>query len=175
MNKQDFIKAMQYLCTAYSKDFDEKQCTVWYKFFKDNTIQEFMNAIDRIIPKCKFMPSIAEVKDEIVVLSNKTLQLNAEDEWNNVLLAVRKFGSYRIDEAYKSLDPYTAEIVKKVGFQRICNSTDITWLRKDFIELFNDCKNNYKEILALPQSKLTLNEIVKKAQLVSEDIKLLEN
>ena len=122
MNKEQFTKGITFLAIAYNKEFTEEQVSVWYEFFKDEDYDAFRNAVKRIIPQKQFMPSIAELKEEITTLSNPVLQLNADEEWDAVLKAVRRWGSYREAEAMQSLNPYTANIVRQVGYSRICQS-----------------------------------------------------
>lgn len=165
MNKEQFIKGLKYLGIAYNKEFTEEQATVWYDFFKNETYDNFRNAVKRIIPKKQFMPSIAELKSEIALLSNPVLQLNADKEWENVLNAVRKYGSYNEEKAMNSLDPYTRSIVRQVGFRRICMSEAIQWERKEFMELFNMNKERDETALMLGEPQMTLTELTRRLEL----------
>lgn len=165
MNQEQFLKGLKYLGAAYNKQFDEEQAAVWYDFFKDTDYEVFRTGVKRIIPKKQFMPSIAELKQEIALISNPVLQLNADEEWDEVINAVRKYGSYREDEALNSLKPYTKYIARQVGFKRICMSENIQWERKEFMDLFNTNKERDMETLMIGEPKLTLAEIKRLAEL----------
>lgn len=165
MTQEQFIKGLKYLGIAYNKEFTQDQATVWYDFFKDEDYEVFRQAVKRIIPQKQFMPSIAELKSEIALISNPVLQLNAEEEWDNVLKAVRKYGSYRQDEAMNSLKPYTRNIVRQVGYMRICMSESIQWERKEFMELFNMRQERDSDSLLLAEPVMTLAELSRTAQL----------
>lgn len=65
MNKTDFTMAMTFLGTAYNKEITQEQLSVWYEFFKDTSIEDFKDAIGRVIDKEKFMPTIAVIKSEL--------------------------------------------------------------------------------------------------------------
>ena len=170
MNIEQFIKGLKFLGIAYNKEFNEEQAKVWYEFFKNESYDDFRNAVKRIIPKKQFMPSIAELKQEITLLSNPVLQMNADQEWDKVIKAVKRFGSYRQDEAMKSLNPYTANIVRQVGYMRICMSEHIQWERKEFMELFNTNKERDENTLMLTEPQMTLPELMRMAELKSQEM-----
>ena len=170
MNKEQFIKGLKYLGIAYNKEFTEEQATVWYDFFKNETYDNFRDAVKRIIPKKQFMPSIAELKQEITTISNPVLQLNADEEWDNVLKAVRKYGSYQEKEAMNSLKSYTRHIARQVGYRRICMSESIQWERKEFIDLFNMNKERDENTLMLSEPTMTLAELTRMAKLKSQEM-----
>ena len=174
MDKEQFLKGMTFLTIAYNKEFTQEQISVWYDFFKNDNYEVFRQAVKRIIPKNQFMPSIAELKSEIALISNPVLQMNADEEWDNVLKAIRRYGSYRQDEAMKSLNPYTANIVRQVGYMRICMSENIQWERKEFMELFKMNKDRDENTLLLSEPQMTIAELTRIARLKEEEVKLLE-
>lgn len=174
MNKEQFVKGITFLTIAYNKEFTKEQIGVWYEFFKDTDYDTFRKAVKRIIPQKQFMPSIAELKQEIALISNPILQLNADQEWGEVLNAVRKYGRNREGEALNSLKPYTKYITKQVGFIRICNSENIQWERKEFFDLFNMNKERDMDTLMLGEPQLTLSEIKRLAELKQEERLLIE-
>ena len=162
MTKEEFVKAMTYLGIAYNKEFDETQLSVWYDFFKRENYEDFKNAIKRIISKNQYLPSISELKQELAYIRTPLLQLKADEEWDKVKQAIRKYGFYRADEAMKSFNPLTAQVVRSLGgFENICQSTDGDWIRKNFIEIFETKMNNTEEIEKLNEPQLTLSELFK--------------
>lgn len=162
MTKEEFVKAMTYLAIAYNKEYTEEQLNVWYDFFKNENYEEFKQAIKRIIPKKTYIPSIAELKNELTHIKSPILQLKADEEWEKVRSAIRKYGFYRSDEAIESLNPLTARVVNAIGgFQNLCQSTNTDWSRKNFIEMFEIKQNNVEELELLEESQMTLGELFK--------------
>ena len=102
----------------------------------------FLKAINNIRNKNKFFPSIADVKEEIAKMKTSNIP-EAEDEWQEVLKAVSRYGSYRQDEAMRSLKPYTAKIAGYIGYTRICMSTpeEQVWNKKEFISEYDALKD----------------------------------
>lgn len=166
MSKEEFAKAMSFLGLAYDKEFTQEQVGVWYTFFHETDFAAFKQAVTRLISKSKFMPSIAEIKEELVTISNPALQLNASEEWDKVMQAVRRYGYYNAEEAVASLDPYTADIVRKMGgFQAICTSEDGDWTRKNFVRLFDELSGSRREAMLYSQPQLTLAEMRRIAEI----------
>ena len=180
MNKEIITKGLALLKYTYpntfkdySKEDTEMMIIVWLDAFNGDDPKIFEQAIKRIMKQSKWCPSIAEIKQEMALITNPILQLNADEEWEKVLLAVRKYGSYRVGEAIETLNPFTANIVKQVGFTRICLSENIQWEHKEFIELFNTNKKRNEIALSLPESQMTLSEISRMAKLKEEERLLL--
>lgn len=158
MEKVEFVKALTILGTAYNQEFTQERASVWYGIFKNDDVQTFNQAIRNLICKSKFMPSIAEVKDEMVQLDYPSLSLNAEDEWYKVLTAIRQYGSYGQLEAMKTFNEYTASIVRRIGWDRLCRSERIDFEKKLFISNFESLQNSDREIALLESNKSLMVE-----------------
>ena len=138
MDREKFVKGMTFLGVAYNKEFTEEELEVWYSMLKDNSIEDFSNAIQSLIKTEERMPSIATITKKIAEQQTSSLP-NAEDEWQEVIKAVGHYGSYREQEALENLKPYTSKIVKYIGYQRICMSTpeEQKWNKKEFVGEYN--------------------------------------
>lgn len=157
MNKEDFIKGMKILGEAYNKDFTESQVELWYQMLGGYTKKEFKDAILELIKTEEYLPSIAKITKTIA--KSKTSHLpKAEDEWQDVIRAVRQFGSWDEEGALESLKPYTRKIVQHIGFKRICMASpeEQTWNKKDFIGEYNSLTDKLVENLQLGVSEMKL-------------------
>lgn len=160
MSKEEFLKGITLLGTAYNKEFTIEQIEVWYSFLKEYSVEQFSKAIQDLIKTEKNLPSIAHITKAIAKQQTSNLP-NAEDEWQEVLKAVGMFGSYRQDEALKYLKPYTSQIVRYVGFTRICMATpdEQVWNKKEFIGEYNSLKDKVIENLQIEnKERLMLGE-----------------
>lgn len=175
MNKEEFVKALTFLTVAYNKEFTSEQTGIWYEFFKEDNINTFKTAIKRVVSKNKYIPSIAEIKQEMALISTPSLQLDPDEEWETVLIAIRKYGYYKQLEALATLKPLTKHIVKIIGWGRLCSSESIQWEKKEFIEIFKNKKDNAEEVAMLSEPTMTLAELTRKSQeyLQLEEQKLL--
>lgn len=158
MLKEEFIKGLKYLGIAYNKEFDEEQATVWYDFFKDVDFEVFRQAVKRIIPKSKYIPSIAELRSEVAQITNPVLQLNVEEEWDNVIQMIRKYGSYITAEQFNQLKPTTMKVVKTIGWRRLCMSENIEFERRTFYDMFNSYQKRSENSSLIQIGSLMDNE-----------------
>lgn len=159
MKEENFLKGLKYLGIAYNKEFNEEQARVWYDFFKDVDYDVFRNAVKRIITKNKYLPSIAELKEEIAIIDNPVLQLDVDEEWAKVVDAVRKYGSKEGEIAFEQLNPITKEIVRSIGWYSLCMSENIEFQRKTFKEIFLNKQNSIKKTNIVNDSNLTKKEL----------------
>ena len=102
------------------------------------------------------MPSIAKITKTIA--KTKVNLPDAEDEWQDVLRAVRQYGSWDEKGALESLEPYTRKIVQYIGFNRICMATpeEQVWNKKEFIGEYNSLKDKVVEHTQLGVSEIKL-------------------
>lgn len=150
MSKEDFLKGLKTLQLAYNKDFTEEQTELWYEMLGQYSLKEFSEAIQELILKEEYMPSIATITKHIAKKHLKDVP-DAETEWNNVIASVHGFGSYREKEALNSMNEYTAKIVRLIGYQRICMATpeEQVWNKKEFIGEYNSLIDKLEDHLRL--------------------------
>lgn len=155
INRKDIVETISLLKITYPsalKDLSEQELSlmidVWTRDFENTPKEIFNKAINNIRNKNRFFPSIADIKEEIAKMKIGDIP-EAEDEWQEVISAVHRWGSYRQAEALEDLKPYTAKIVGYIGYMNICTATkeEQVWNKKEFIEEYNALKD--KEIVNL--------------------------
>ena len=140
MEKKEFTKIITALCGAYGKEFKQNQIAIWYEFLKDVPEDDLKDAISNIVKTKKYFPTIAEIRTEITKHNVKELGLNAEDEWEEVRKAIRKFDIYDSENALASLKPITRRVLGMTcSWYELCTrpSSEFQWLKKDFVSIFN--------------------------------------
>lgn len=164
IDRKDIVKTITLLKVTFPnslKDLSEEELKmmidVWCEDFKDTTKEDFSKAIKEIRYTNKFFPSVSDIKEKIAKYKTSNIP-DAEDEWQEVLNAVRYFGSYREQQALENLKPYTAKIVKYIGYYRICTSTqeEQVWNKKNFIEEYNALKDKETTELQIGNKDVTL-------------------
>lgn len=184
MNKEIIAQGLTYLKYTFPSAFNsftesdiDSMVNIWLSNFKDDDPKSFKIAITRLSQKCKWCPSIAEIKKEIAIINNPILELDAEQEWANILVAIRKYGVYQVENALNSLNPYTAKIVEMLGFERFCLSENINWEKRQFIELFNSYKEQDLENLSMSYKLRTTgeNERIKFINEKKDNLQIEEN
>ena len=148
MSKEDFLEGITLLGVAYDKEFTKEQIEVWYSMLGGYTKEQLRDAIKELIKTETYLPTIAHITNQIAKKETNYLP-TAEDEWEEVLRVIRRYGTYRQELALSELKPYTAYITNHIGYQIICMSTDNTWNRKEFIAEYNQLKEREKELIQL--------------------------
>lgn len=139
MTREEFLKGILFLTTAYSKDLTQEQVGVWYSFFETDNFETFRKAVKTVCATSKFFPSIAEIKSAMA--ESDLNRLSSDQAWNNVQYAISRYGYYRSAEAMASLTAEEQATVKSLGgFQRLCQQENDEWLRKDFCKIYDDMK-----------------------------------
>lgn len=144
MSLEDFTLLFNYLTQAYNKEPEETQLLIWYDFMKHYDKETVKNAFIKCVDREKFFPAIATVKEIIVTETNPLVNLKADEEWEKVRQVASSIGRYREDEAMASLEPITRNIVRRIGYQDICNADEFTRnnLRSAFIKSFESEKED---------------------------------
>jgi hypothetical protein len=144
MTENEFSFCYSYLCEAYNKDINENQMLIWYDFFRDYDVNTFKQAVIQAINENKYFPSIAEVKNCIVKQNNPQINLKADEEWEKVREVARSIGRYEEERALSMLEPITRNIVRRIGYQDICNADEYSRnnLRNAFIRAFDSEKED---------------------------------
>ena len=121
------------------------------------SVEEFSEAISELIKIEKKLPTIAHITEQIAKAKLKNIP-EAEEEWQEVIDAVHRFGSYRQQEAMDSLKPYTRKITGYIGYQRICMASqeEQVWNKKEFIGEYNELKDKEIENLQIGSDERNL-------------------
>ena len=78
MKKDEFVKALKFLGTAYNKEFDKEQTEVWYKFLMNYNYETLRESIKEIIKINKYLPSISEMI-QMCETNKKTIKFSYEE------------------------------------------------------------------------------------------------
>lgn len=139
MTREEFLKGILFMTTAYSKEMPQEQVGIWYSFFERDNYDTFRKAVKEICVTSRFFPSIAEIK--AAMAENDLNRLSSDQAWNNVQYAIGRYGYYQCDKAMESLTPEEQATVKSLGgFKRLCQQENTEWLRKDFCKIYDDMK-----------------------------------
>ena len=148
---------------------DKESIKIWFTLLKDIPYEVLNVAIQKWMMTNKFAPTIADLRE----LSNEVTQGQISDwgdGWEQVLKAIRVYGSYNASAALDSMDDITRKCVERLGFREICMSENIAVDRANFRMLYETIANRQKE-----DGKLSLSIKTKLAQLSDQgERKLIE-
>lgn len=170
MTKQEFSRLAQGLKAAYPSSkilADQVSLDFWYRMIQDLPYAVAEQAILEHIATSTWPPSIAEIRQACERLTHEPIK-DPIDAWGDVRRAIARYGRYRPEEAYAELDDITRDIVKAIGWTRLCDSEDLTTDRANFRNAYEIKANRARQERALPQGlqqnryKLLVAEVVSK-------------
>ena len=154
MTKDEFRVLAKGLKAVYTQpNFlpDAEAIQIWYELLKDLDYATANVAIQKHMVSSKYPPTIADIREQATEVSYGQAPLWS-DGWEQVLRAMRLYGSYRLQEALDSMDDLTRKAVKRLGFKELCISENIAVDRANFRMVFEQLANREYETKKLPLS-----------------------
>ena len=164
MTKQEFATLAMAIRTYYPKEQilpNQQAMELWYRELQDIPADVAEAALRKWVATNKWSPSIAELRETAAEVRNGEIPDWGEG-WEQVLTAIRRFGSYREREALDSLDPMTRTCVQRLGFRNICMSENIATDRANFRMMYESLaeREQTRQQMALP-----LQEVISRLRL----------
>lgn len=97
----------------------------------------------------KWSPSIADIREQATGL----IQGEAKEwgaAWQDVLRAIRLYGSYEEQKALDSLDETTRKVVRRLGYRNLCFSEEIQVDRANFRMIYEQQLQRDKQDAQIP-------------------------
>lgn len=138
MTKEEFTilcKGMKAVYTQSTFLPDADAFTIWYRLLEDLDYTVAQAAIQKYILTNEFPPTIAAIR-KYAVSVRAGEKLSWSDGWEEVMKAIRHFGSYREEEALESMSELTRNVVRRLGFRNLCMSGNVTADRANFRAIY---------------------------------------
>lgn len=98
---------------------NEQTVTVYLEILADIPVAELRTAINQCLAECKFLPTIAELREKHRQITGALAQQTAAEAWTLVLKAIRREGSWHKPEFN---NPITEKTVDAMGWRELCLS-----------------------------------------------------
>ena len=164
MDKQQFATITIGIKSAYpaSKILEDgASMDFWYMMLKDIPYEVAENAVMEHICTSVYPPNIAEIRKLCMERCRQPV-LSFDDAWGVVQKAMSMYGSWRTEEAYKTMDALTLSVVKNIGWSRMCQSENPAADRANFREAYEAKAQKLQSSNCLPefvaQNKALLKE-----------------
>lgn len=108
---------------------------LWYRELSDIPYTVAEAALRKYVSTNKFSPTIADIREQATAVTQGEKPLWS-DGWNQVLVAIRKYGSYNPAAALASMDDLTRQVVKRLGYMDLCLSENVMADRANFRMIF---------------------------------------
>ena len=164
MDKQQFATITIGIKSAYpaSKILEDgASMDFWYMMLKDIPYEVAENAVMEHICTSVYPPNIAEIRKLCMERCRQPV-LSFDDAWGVVQKAMSMYGSWRTEEAYRTMDALTLSVVKNIGWTRMCQSENPVADRANFREAYEAKAQKLQSSNCLPefvvQNKALLKE-----------------
>lgn len=172
MEREQFKTLCKGMKAVYTQETflpDADAFNIWFSLLGDLDYKLLSAAIQKYMLTNKFPPTIADLR-ELATNIHCGVVPDWGEGWEQVLKAIRKFGSYRETEALETMDHLTRTCVERLGFRNICMSENINLDRANFRMIYEQLADRTKKENVLP---LSLSNTIK--QLNQNAVKQIEN
>ena len=152
MNKKEFAIFTSALKTYYPRENiipNEEAIELWHRQLQDIPYSLAELALNKWVATNKWSPSIADIRETAAGIKQGEPK-SWGDAWQEVLKAIRVYGSYQEQEALESLDERTRQVVKRLGFRNLCFSEELQVDRANFRMIYEQQTERDKESAQLP-------------------------
>lgn len=167
MDKKEFGLFASAIRTYYPREQilpNQQAMELWFRQLQDIPYQIAEASLNKWVAINKWSPSIADIREMAASVKNGDIP-DWGDGWEQVIMAIRKFGSYRIPEAMDSFDPITRQCVERLGFRNICMSENIAADRANFRMIFEQLAERKQKEAQIPVTLSNLIESIRTEQL----------
>ncbi len=106
---------------------------MYVRLLSDIPPADLQTVVDQAVATCKFLPTIAELRDMRHSLHNAN-RLTWADAWDAVQREIRRIGSYGLP---RFDDELTERVVKAMGWKALCASDNPATDRAQFRDMYN--------------------------------------
>ena len=150
---------------------DAAAFNIWYQLLQDIDYKIANAAIQKYMLTSKFPPTIADIREQAasVVSGEKPLW---SDGWEEVVRAIKNYGSYGQKEAMESMSEITRMAVRRMGYIDLCRSENPVADRANFRMIFEQIAEREQKQNQLPVSLKNLIEEAKRKGIKHESERL---
>lgn len=167
MNKKEFAIFASALRTYYPREKllpNEQAMELWFNQLQDLPYDIATLTLNKWVATNKWSPSIADIREQAAGITHGTPR-DWGEAWQEVLKAIRQYGSYQEKEALESMDETTRRVVNRLGFRNICASEEIQVDRANFRMIYEQEIQREKQDAQIPPK---LKELITKTVLLLE-------
>jgi len=132
--QMDTLSVLAQLFACYPNTEVGKETTAMYvRLLSDIPPDELQTVVDQAVATCRFLPTIAELRDMRHSLQHAN-RLTWADAWDSVQREIKRVGSYSTPHFD---DPLTERAVKAMGWKALCASENPATDRAQFRDMYN--------------------------------------
>ena len=147
MTAKQFEKISKGITTAFpwANLFPSQEAVeIWFRKLGDIPYDVMTAVVNRWIETKTSPPTIAALRAEADIVVNG-LPPTWADGWEQVQKAIGRYGYMQREAALTSMDEVTAETVRRIGWQQICESENVDALRANFRMVYETMSRRAQE------------------------------
>ena len=158
MTEAEFARFAMALKTYYPRENllpNKQSMDLWFMQLQDIPYKVAEVGLNQWVSLNKWSPSIADIREMSTSIAHGEMP-SWGDAWQEVLRAVRQYGSYRPSEALNSLSPLARKVTERIGFVNLCMSENISADRANFRMIYEQLadRERKEEQLSIPLKTL---------------------
>lgn len=177
-NQQQIVKALSMLQLAYSTDMSKERMKLYVSMLSNVNPITLEQSVANLINRCKFLPTIAEIREECSALSafvNAHEELpTALDAWERVYQVARSYGHEKGLDKLEGLTKQCAKAIWKSFDPQNGDNFNETSCRAQFVKNYEVQEIRERERLRLSNS-IKDNHLLLKAREKAEKERALLN
>lgn len=118
MDEMEFVLSQLFSAYANAK-VDDGTVAVYVRLLRDIPPADLQAVVDQCLAECKFLPTIAEIRERYHNLTRTIGGLTAGEAWGIVKDEIRRVGSWGLPTFE---NPTIAQVVKNMGWLELCTS-----------------------------------------------------
>lgn len=146
-------RILRQLFSAYANaQVTVETIAIYDRLLSDIPPAELETVVYQCIAECKFLPTVAEIRERYHALTRTLGQLSATDAWGEVKREIRRIGSWGTPQFD---DPVVAKVVRNMGWRELCMSESPEGVdRAQFERAYNEIIARGEQMhKLLPQSR----------------------
>lgn len=162
MKKEEFAKLAMALQTYYPRENlipNKEALDLWFFQLQDIPYQIAELSLNKWVATNKWSPTIADIREMASSISMGEIP-DWGEAWEEVRLAMRRFGSYQPQEALESMSPLTRQATERIGFINMCKGENPSADRANFRIVYEQLAERKKKESQIPlQIKNLISQI----------------
>lgn len=174
MTKKEFATFAAALKTYYPKENllpNSQAMELWFRQLEDIPYNLAEMALNKWVATNKWSPTIADIREQAASVVNGEKPLWS-DGWEEVVRAIKNYGSYGQKEAMESMSEITRMAVRRMGYIDLCRSENHVADRANFRMIFEQITEREQKQNQLPVSLKNLIEEAKRKEIEYESERL---
>lgn len=164
MDKREFAIFADAIKTYFPKEKNllpnNRAMELWFDQLCDIPYNVAQIALKKWVAVSEWSPTIADIRKGAIEVTGKAVE-DWGKAWENVLDAIRTYGSYDPIKGLDSLPKIAREAAKRIGWTNLCMSEDMTADRANFRMIYEELAAKEEKTIQLPPA---LREVIGKMQ-----------